>query len=364
MAPLPVAKIFDRIRKYYTGDQVLAPRISDRTALLCALAYTLLYIAPFYLSPTLRSTPLQSRNSPTVIRARIRAVAVTCLLSTAATAFILLHYGDTHLRRLLHLLGLWPVNALDILKVLTLVTILFLGPLYESLLVNSDWKSYSPAALKAALYDSYTGYRNLVIAPLTEELVFRSLTISLYLLANVEPARIVFTTPLIFGLAHVHHLVEFLQSCTPAGRRLPPLSAWVNGLARTGFQFGYTALFGFFAAFVYLRTGNLWACIVAHAFCNWRGLPRVWGTVGQHANRYEARMTPDVAQGKRGGENGDRFKVAAAQVVTADARPRTLGVGWSIVYYALLVIGAYAFDLLLWPLTASDNALARFEPHG
>lgn len=70
------------------------------------------------------------------------------------------------------------------------------------------------------------------------------------------------------------------------------------------FQLLYTSLFGFFAAFVFLRTGNLFAAIAAHTFCNFMGLPRVWGRVGP-TEMVEVGMeglegiTPDVAQGKR-----------------------------------------------------------------
>ena len=40
--------------------------------------------------------------------------------------------------------------------------------------------------------------------------------------------------------------------------------------------------------------------------------------------------------------------------------PKSLGVGWSVVYYALVFAGAYGFYKLLFPLTESDNALSTF----
>ncbi|KAK4580483.1 CAAX prenyl protease [Recurvomyces mirabilis] len=367
--------MFDKLRSYYVKDNVIAPMISQQAALLCTLAYTVVYIAPFYLSPTLRSTPLQSRNAPSVIRARVRAVALTCLISTVGTSYILVKYGHATAWDVLRFLGVWPVDPLDIAKVLGLVVILFVGPLYESILVDGNWRRWSISSLKESLYDDWTGYRNLVVAPASEELVFRALTISLYLLAKVDPTRIVFITPLIFGLAHVHHLVEFLQSHTPQGRTMPPFSIWISGILRSTFQFAYTSIFGFFAAFVFMRTGNLWACIVAHSFCNWQGLPRLYGRVGQAGSTYEAQITPDVAQGKRdedaespshqsngllSQESEKLFETATAQVMTGG--PRNLGIGWTVMYYLLICAGASGFYLQLWPLTSSRNALATFSP--
>ncbi len=39
------------------------------------------------------------------------------------------------------------------------------------------------------------------------------------------------------------------------------------------FQAAFTTVFGWFAAYLLLRTGNLAAPLVAHVFCNWMGLP-------------------------------------------------------------------------------------------
>ncbi|KAK1088809.1 CAAX prenyl protease [Friedmanniomyces endolithicus] len=378
MAPYPVdssrgsSTLFEKLRDYYIKQDVPAPSIAPHTALLCAALYTLVYVAPFYLSPTLRSTPLQSRDAPAVIRARVRAVALSCLFSTVVTVYVLAIHGQKSPPDIARLLGFWPIDPVDLARVLGLVAILFAGPLYETSIVNSAWRQLSISTLKAGLYDNWIGYRNLVVAPASEELVFRSLTISLSLLAKVNPSRIVFITPLIFGLAHVHHLVEFLQSRTPPGHRSPPLPVWINGLVRTLFQFTYTSLFGFFAAFVYLRTGNVYAVTLAHTFCNWMGVPRLWGRVGQFAADYEG-ITPDVAQGKRdedagaaakgGGDGltqGEDGQESKASYVRA-AGPQNLGVGWTVVYYALMLMGSYGFYRMLWPLTESSNSLASFS---
>jgi membrane protease YdiL (CAAX protease family) len=55
----------------------------------------------------------------------------------------------------------------------------------------------------------------------------------------------------IFGLAHVHHLIE--RSSTVH---------WQQNLVVTTVQFTYTYLFGVFSAFLFVRTGHLIAPMV------------------------------------------------------------------------------------------------------
>lgn len=344
------------------------PLLSEQTAFLCSILYTALYIAPFYLSPTLRATPLSSRDAPSVIQARVRAVVLTCTACSLLTAALLILHGHVTPEVLLHLLGLWPAEAVDCAKVLALVAVLFVGPLYEILLVDSEWRSISFSGLKATLLDSWIGYRNLVVAPVSEELVFRSLTISLYLLAKVDPVRIIFTTPLVFGLAHIHHLVEYLNARTPQNRRFPPAAAWASGVIRSLFQFTYTSLFGFFAAFVFLRTGSVWAPILAHAFCNWMGVPRFWGML-RPAHSSVEKITPDVTQCKRDDDADVKVRVGSGLMEKQDedgrnlarAQFRSFALAWTVAYYALLVVGAWGFYKLLWLLTESNNALVSFS---
>lgn len=166
------------------------PAISPSTAAALTLVYTLLYIAPFYLSPTLRSTSLANRNNPSVIKARIRAVGLTCLASTAITVVVLATQGRCTLRDLLRLFGLYPVHSVDIAKCLLLVSILFIGPLFEAAIVEGEWRAWLTwNHYKDHVYDDLRGWRNYVVGPASEELVFRSLAISLFLLAQVGSCR-------------------------------------------------------------------------------------------------------------------------------------------------------------------------------
>lgn len=134
----------------------------------------------------------------------------------------------------------------------------------------------------------------------------------------------VFLSPLVFGLAHVHHFYEF--------RKTNPQVSVVDAVARSVLQFSYTYLFGIYATFIFLRTGSLLAVIVTHAFCNSMGLPRVWGHVEPYWYSWRELTDPS----KRG--------------------PWL----WTTIYYALLFGGVAAFYQQLYTLSESPFALADF----
>lgn len=135
------------------------------------------------------------------------------------------------------------------------------------------------------------------------------------LLARTSLARTILVSPLVFGLAHLHHLYEFRVAHPGV-----PLPA---ALLRSAFQLGYTTLFGAYATFVFLRSGSLLAAFAVHVLCNCMGLPRVWGAVA--------------------GDDDPR----GARIVRV----------WTLTYYVLLVAGAVGWYKGLWALTESDNAL-------
>lgn len=169
--------------------------------------------------------------------------------------------------------------------------------------------------------------------PVSEELVWRSFIVPLHVLAHFSGKQIIFLTPLYFGIAHLHHLYEFRITHSEV-----PL---VVAVLRSLFQFAYTSLFGFFATFVYLRTGNVFTCMLAHTFCNWMGLPRFYGRVGVEAGVPIGPTDVD--------KRDDKSRNAAP----------TQGKGplWTAAYYVILVAGALGFYFLLFPLTESKHAL-------
>lgn len=90
------------------------------------------------------------------------------------------------------------------------------------------------------------------------------------------------------------------------------------------------------------------ACILVHAFCNVMGFPWVWGRVKRQT--YAARNTVI-----RGGQRGDEEIVQERFMVVKDVHFM-----YSVLYYGLLVSGAYGFQRWLWAMTESQGALGGF----
>jgi prenyl protein peptidase len=131
--------------------------------------------------------------------------------------------------------------------------------------------------------------RNIIIAPITEEIVYRSvLAPALHLAlvssqhtlrgaaissssgsaigsaaATYSPWMVVWVNPLWFGLAHMHHLIEKIHSGWPVK----------NALISTAVQLTYTSIFGCIATLLLLRTGSIYTSILSHCICNSVGLP-------------------------------------------------------------------------------------------
>ncbi|KAL2863005.1 CAAX prenyl protease RCE1 [Aspergillus lucknowensis] len=331
---MPPVSLLARLKSLY-WEQDDKPALSAQAAAILSICLTLIYVLPFYVSPATRPSATLSRDAPSVIRARIRAVTTSCIICTLTVLWIIVAKDDSSIFDALKLMGWWPLSLTDVFRSLALTAVLFTGPLFESGVAEGEWREWFRGARVSETLGGWIGWRNYVVGPVTEEIMFRSAIVPIHLLAKVDPARIVFIAPLYFGIAHVHHFYEFRLTHADT----PILAA----VFRAVFQFGYTTVFGWYATFVYLRTGSLLAVVLIHTFCNWRGLPRLWG-------RVEA-VVPVRPTLNRGKEDSDRSIVYTYG---------ELGIGWSIAYYFLLVVGAIGFYYGLWPLTESLHALADF----
>ncbi|KAK8280201.1 hypothetical protein V6Z12_D09G160600, partial [Gossypium hirsutum] len=107
-------------------------------------------------------------------------------------------------------------------------------------------------------------WQNLVVAPLTEELVFRACMIPLLLCGGFKAYDIIFLCPTFFSLVHLNHMMEIYSHHN---------YSLLKASMVVGLQLDYTAVFGSFSSFLFVRTGNLVAPLIAHAFCNYMGLP-------------------------------------------------------------------------------------------
>ncbi|KAH6624914.1 hypothetical protein B0J18DRAFT_195165 [Chaetomium sp. MPI-SDFR-AT-0129] len=359
------------------------PSLPASTAYTLLILYALGYFVPFYLSRTTRPSFTLSRDAPSVIRARIRSVTLSCLVCSVVTFFVLLRAGNgdgnsnggkvVSGKDALHLMGLWPVGVWETVRAVGLTAVLFAGPLYSYLLVDRGWKDWARLAPVTEVWGEWTTFRNIVAGPITEEILFRTASIPLALLSPPStsppsPTKIILLTPILFGLAHVHHFYEF--------RLTHPHVPIAHALIRSAFQFAYTTLFGAYATFLFLRTGSLVAVCAVHAFCNCMGLPQVWGRVEPEViyeeEQEEGPVTgagvPVLAGGDASGGGGDGGNTGegygATDTGTGPGTGRTFSrvrsrpsILWTVAYYTLLVGGAVGWYRNLWTLSESGNAL-------
>jgi prenyl protein peptidase len=174
----------------------------------------------------------------------------------------------------------------DILQVVLLQTnLLYTGPIVTSLLytkyahrrLQSGGKKVSflqtfymlhiePIVLSFSDGDSsqrWSQIRDLLVAPLTEEVIFRGCMVYPLLLSGLTPLHTSLVAPLFFGTAHFHHaLLKYKQGM--------PIR---NVAMLTTFQFAYTLLFGAYATVAFIQTGSIPAITLSHSFCNLMGLP-------------------------------------------------------------------------------------------
>ncbi|CAI5457644.1 unnamed protein product [Closterium sp. Yama58-4] len=219
----------------------------------------------------LRGAPPANRDDPRVVRQRITSVLGSCVASAAIVAgvakFGLLDNAHAPLPSVPRLLSLQPDY---------LVSYIFRLLLLTSVAAASVPHAYKPLVLPLLPSDLLFHARNLVVAPLSEEFVFRAALCPLLLAGGFSVTSTVFICPLFFSLAHGHHiwnLVHYHRCSLP------------QALAMVGFQMAFTWVFGCLAAFIILRTGSLWASVAAHAFCNAMGVPDFQAAL-THRHRY------------------------------------------------------------------------------
>jgi prenyl protein peptidase len=101
------------------------------------------------------------------------------------------------------------------------------------------------------------------------EFVFRSSMLCV-LYSHVSLSSAVFISPLLFGLAHFHHMLEhFYQNAHAQQRRVSSSTIIFSHV----FQFAYTYVFGVYSSFLFLRTGHFIPSFIAHGLCNGFGVP-------------------------------------------------------------------------------------------
>lgn len=127
------------------------------------VVFVLTYVVPFYLSSATRPSPQLSRDAPSSIKARVRAVTFSTLISLAVTVYVLHVHGNASPSDILSWLGCWPVSILDTARTMLLVAILFAGPLFEHGIVEGEWEDWIRCRGMYETLSSWIGYRNYVV---------------------------------------------------------------------------------------------------------------------------------------------------------------------------------------------------------
>ncbi|XP_063043180.1 CAAX prenyl protease 2 isoform X2 [Engraulis encrasicolus] len=223
------------------------------------------------LSVDLSSQPFECRDHPAVIKRRFTSVLI---VSTLSPVFVWAWKEFTGIRpepSLLELMGIRLQGLLPaIILPLLLTMVLFLGPLIQ-LAMDCPWgfidgiRVVVDPRFWALCLSDMRWLRNQVVAPLTEELVFRACMLPM-LVPCAGPSTAILTCPLFFGVAHFHHVIELL--------RFRQGTVSVIFLSAV-FQFSYTAVFGAYCALIFIRTGHLVGPVLCHSFCNYMGFPAV-----------------------------------------------------------------------------------------
>lgn len=167
---------------------VIAAGLASATCVV----FTLLYVAGFYLF----QQP-GSRNDPKVIRARFKAVTVASFAS-ALIVWSIMDKQDTPT-----VLGLNRPKLFEhIICPLLLTIMLFLGPL-SVMFFDQELPFQMHFDYHRDFVENFTtllGQRNYVVAPLTEEFVFRACMIAVLYQANYSRNYLIFVSPLYFGI--------------------------------------------------------------------------------------------------------------------------------------------------------------------
>jgi len=139
------------------------PELTPFLANLFSVIYTSSYVGILYLSHLTRPQPGLARDTPFVIRARIRAVTVVTIVALINSALVAYFYSPhkTYLD-IAAFLGIYvklPLT-LDILRCLLLTATLFLGPLVRRLWLEDGWQELKGDVGK--MFTTWIGWRNYV----------------------------------------------------------------------------------------------------------------------------------------------------------------------------------------------------------
>jgi prenyl protein peptidase len=140
---------------------------STQTALVLSTVHTLLYVGILYVREASRPSITNSRDVPSVMKARFAAVGVACVLSVFGNWWVIHQArkeGYTTGLDGWDDLGEWGEWGIDFWRVghaLGLTAVLFLGPLVDRLWILERWRYFWSDTLYAV--KSLEGWRNYIV---------------------------------------------------------------------------------------------------------------------------------------------------------------------------------------------------------
>ncbi|PWA23006.1 hypothetical protein CCH79_00002408, partial [Gambusia affinis] len=194
-----------------------------------------LLLASFYVGSLYACWSTLPRDHPRVIKRRSVSVFLVSAVSPACVK-LWMHWAD--------------------------ITFFYLGPLVQSALDNPDGFSgelHSALGIYKVLLEKSDAkhvqswrmcvqdaawLRSQVVAPVTEELVFRGAMLPM-LVPCTGATAVIFIAPLFFGVAHLHHIIEELHLGKDNVRA------------------------------IFLGAGHIVGPVLCHSFCNSQGLPDI-----------------------------------------------------------------------------------------
>lgn len=244
--------------------------MSLTTASLCCTVLGSSYVGILYLVTPKNGDP----NDFSLIKRRGLAVSLVTMLSPAMLWFVAepSGHGRTLLEHLGFSCGSLMQGASQTLLPLALNATLFLGPLVQQFYDEGfmgTCKNFI-GSVKSLPSDLHL-LRAAVIAPITEEVVFRSCMVPLLLPSLGMHPLLYWGAPMFFGIAHLHHILE--------GKPIPIVCL----------QFGYTTVFGALETYIFARTSSILGPIACHAFSNIMGFPDFDGAL-RHPRKFSLKV--------------------------------------------------------------------------
>ncbi|CAL9235736.1 unnamed protein product [Arabidopsis halleri] len=253
--------------------------ISMSVAVAACVAMALFYVLILYAPTVILRLPSASSYSEFMIR-RFICAAICTVVSLVFTAFILpIKSWEASV-----ILGVYGIRTdhlwQGVVYPLLLTSLVYAGSLVLKLLllleslkengggcssfdyIRSFFQTIPASVLTGA--SNVSVWRNFIVAPVTEELVFRACMIPLLLCGGFRIYTAIFLCPVLFSLAHLNHFREMY---------IRHNRSYLRASLIVGLQLGYTVIFGAYASFLFIRTGHLAAPLFAHIFCNYMGLP-------------------------------------------------------------------------------------------